>query len=420
MSSPVAPSIEIPASYSRRADERRIKGVNWRRVGRQPNTHRSSTYSVVWAHGDSYIKVSSPAAPPQWICDYCDVVIKTQGNGTTTNHRRHLRKQHHISFDLIEANNDDIDSDNDDGDHLSQAASRDSLRPSSQFAALYTTINVERFRLLFIRLFTHCQVSFSIVERPEFQELLLYIQPSIERYLVESHKTIGNWVIDEFKKGQVALKEVLARAKSRVHISFDIWTAPTGVPILGICGHFLDEQLQLRHPLLALRFLAGHHTGVAMAEVVREVMTEWGIVDKWGVCVSDNADNNDTTCKALVEALRPNEPTTARRARCFGHMVNLAAKAFIYGKNSEGFIAEAEQAMTLSNRDQLAVQQEMQLWRKRGSFGKFHNVVKHIRNSPLRRQKFEQLLMGFASPQIEVGVASVQSGVDGKLSIYSI
>ena len=185
---------------------------------------------------------------------------------------------------------------------------------------------------------------------------------------------------------------IIKEAKLRVHISFDIWTTPTQKPILGICSHFLDSEYKLQHPLLALRFLAGHHTGSAMAEVIEAVMHEFGIADKWGVCIADNADNCDTCCATLVKSLRPEEPVTARRSRCFGHIVSIAAKAFIYGRKAEAFIAEAEQVLTLSNRDQAAVQEEMKLWRTRGSFGKFNNVVKYIRASPLRRQKLEAIL----------------------------
>ena len=71
-------------------------------------------------------------------------------------------------------------------------------------------------------------------------------------------------------------------------------------------------------------------------------MREWDIVEKWGVCVADNAENNDTACRALVRDLRPGEPEGVRRARCFGHIINLTAKAFIYRKKAEGFITEAE------------------------------------------------------------------------------
>jgi hypothetical protein len=173
-----------------------------------------------------------------------------------------------------------------------------------------------------------------------------------------------------------------------------MWTSPSGIPILGVCAHFLTQQLELVHPLLALRYVEGHHTGQAIGEVLKAVMVEYGIVVKWGVCVADNADNCNTCCRWLVGELRPDEPTTARRSRCFGHMVNIAAKAFIYGKGFETFIVEAEQVVVASTRDNAAAKREMEIWRKRGPFGKFHNIVKHIRASPLRKQRFETFIRG--------------------------
>ena len=178
-------------------------------------------------------------------------------------------------------------------------------------------------------------------------------------------------------------------ALSRIHLSIDVWTSPSRIPILGICAHFLDNSLCMRHPLLALKYLPDRHTGAAIAQVIKEVMKVYEMVERWGVLVADNATNNDTCCEALVEQLLPDEDCkTARRARCFGHMVNIAAKAFIYGVQSEGFLAEADQIVTLSNRDQTAVAREMALWRQKGSFGKFHNVVKHIRASYIREEQF--------------------------------
>lgn len=417
MSSPVVPSIEFPTPAflatsavprAQRRQERRIKGITWRWVGRRASTRRNDTTSLVWDHGDGYININRPSMPVYWVCDYCDTAIKPQSSGSTANVRRHLQLTHTIDLAVMRATTSDVETDT-----ASQVTSVESTPILRQFSALCTSINADRFRLLLLRLFITCQLAFSIVERSEWRELFSYIQPSIERYMPKTHKSIRAWVVDEYKKGQVVLTSLMAQAKSRIHISFDIWSTPSGTPILGICGHFLDSSLQLRHPLLALRFLPGSHTGVAMAEIIQAVMENFGIVDKWGVCVSDNAENNDTTCKALVEALRPNESTTARRARCFGHMVNLAAKAFIYGQRFEGFIVEAESIATLTTRDQLAVQAEMAHWRQRGSFGKFHNVVKWVRAGTLRRQRFEGLLKGFLRPKDDVPLTT-DLVVDGK------
>ena len=133
-------------------------------------------------------------------------------------------------------------------------------------------------------------------------------------------------------------------------------------------------------------------------------MKVYEMVERWGVLIADNATNNDTCCEALVKQLLPDEDCkTARRARCFGHMVNIAAKAFIYGVQSERFLAEADQIVTLSNRDQTAVAREMAFWRQKESFGKFHNVVKHIRASHIREEQFQRF----------IGVAMASGGGGG-------
>ena len=66
-----------------------------------------------------------------------------------------------------------------------------------QYSALCTTINMDRFRILLLRLFVYCQLSFNLIERPEFRELLLYIQPTIDRYL-PGRTAIASWATNEF------------------------------------------------------------------------------------------------------------------------------------------------------------------------------------------------------------------------------
>ena len=395
-------STPIPVHRSLRADERRIGSTLWRRLGHQ-SVYRNCKPSPVWSHGDLYVEANKPRNQPHFICDYCDSILKVPPSRATSNYRRHLNDRHQIVLNEVQEY---------EGGREQEVAPTDSISvaSSTQYAALCTTINMEKFRLLLLRLFVHCQLSYNLIEQSEFRELLQYIQPTIDRYL-PSRNTIRTWVMNEFGEGRDAVRTAISTAKSRVHISFDMWTAPMGTPILGICAHFLNNAYELVHPLLALRFLAGHHTGLVMAEVIEAVMYEFGIVDKWGVCVADNADNNDTCVAALVNKLRPGEDTTARRSRCFAHMVNLAAKAFIYGKKAEGFLTEAHQVMTLSNRDQTAVQTEMKLWRTRGSFGKFHNFVKYVKASSLRRQKLDSIIQAISQQiNIEGGMEDVGGG----------
>ena len=77
--------------------------------------------------------------------------------------------------------------------------------------------------------------------------------------------------------------------------------------------------------------------------------------------VANHATSCDSACAVLIQQLRPREDKAGRRVRCFGHILNLAAQAFIYGKENEAFVSEVEQAVKLSAHEQQAAEYEMTL-----------------------------------------------------------
>jgi hypothetical protein len=239
--------------------------------------------------------------------------------------------KHRIDFTRTAERVEEEEEEEEEEEAIVETASMTREEPQQQYWALCIIINMDRFRMLLLRLFVYCQLPHNLIEYSELRDLLVYIQPIIDRYL-PGRTAVGDWVASEFGKGRETLKQVLSKAKLGIHLGFDMWGIPTGSPILGICAHFFNNMNELVHPLLALHYLVGNFTGLVMAEVTEAVMYEFGIVDRRGVCVADNADNNDTCVAALVRSLQPGEETTARRSRYFAHMVNLAAEAFIYGK----------------------------------------------------------------------------------------
>ena len=65
------------------------------------------------------------------------------------------------------------------------------------------------------------------------------------------------------------------------------------------------------------------------------------------------------------------------RIRCFGHIVNLAASAFIYVDRAEPPVAD-----------------DAEEWRRFGCLGKLHNLVVYIQSSPQRQEKWRKLAGG--------------------------
>ncbi|KAM4061423.1 transposase-like protein [Hirsutella rhossiliensis] len=122
------------------------------------------------------------------------------------------------------------------------------------------------------------------------------------------------------------------------------------------------------HP--GLPELRESHTGENIASQVAEVIESFEIQDKIGYFTLDNAKNNDTAVAALGHVF--NFEGKQRRVRCFGHIINLVAKALLFGKDNEVFKSEERLDLDLARHD---------LWRKRGPIGKLHNLVHWIHQS---------------------------------------
>jgi len=65
-----------------------------------------------------------------------------------------------------------------------------------------------------------------------------------------------------------------------------------------------------------------------------------------------------------------------RRLRCLGYIINLDAKAFLFGQNLDIFIKEVIAADKIN--DELKT---LKIWRAKGPIDKLHNIVVYIRRT---------------------------------------
>jgi hypothetical protein len=69
----------------------------------------------------------------------------------------------------------------------------------------------------------------------------------------------------------------------------------------------------------------------------------------------------------------------AKRLRCMGHVLNLIAKAYLYGQDTSDFETKfKEQGLNGCRK----------MWRGRGELGKLHNLVAHVMASGKRFNLF--------------------------------
>ncbi|OBS16749.1 hypothetical protein FPOA_27167 [Fusarium poae] len=70
-------------------------------------------------------------------------------------------------------------------------------------------------------------------------------------------------------------------------------------PFLGVVAHYVTEDGQLEHHVLALKDIDSEHDGSHLAVAILKVVDEWGFASKLGYFVMDNAGNNDTMMRSL-------------------------------------------------------------------------------------------------------------------------
>ena len=222
------------STSTRRIEHRQINGTIWSLVEHPANIRRNSHTSRIWDHGGEYANLQAPNSDYSWICDHCNSVIKLARSQTRWNISRHLRKAHKIE---TKREISEVEEEGDEEDEAIKATH------SEGFRTLVTRIDIERFRRLLVRWIVQGQIPFSAVKLAQFRDLLICLQPGIERYLVRSPTTMKSWIDDEYRRARQQVKVIINASLSRIHLSFDIWTSPSCSAIVGICAHFLSPNL---------------------------------------------------------------------------------------------------------------------------------------------------------------------------------
>uniref|UniRef100_A0A0D2YKL0 HAT C-terminal dimerisation domain-containing protein n=1 Tax=Fusarium oxysporum (strain Fo5176) TaxID=660025 RepID=A0A0D2YKL0_FUSOF len=158
---------------------------------------------------------------------------------------------------------------------------------------------------------------------------------------------------------------------------------------MAVFAHFIDKFGNQQSRLPDLRRQLGIHSGENLAETLFEIVQLWDIRGQVGTVISDNVTTNDTCLSYFYRQLDPSirpADIKARRMRCYGHVLNLVARAFLFGKDAESFELESD-----INGMRGLQEQDLRHWRSKGPIGKLHNIVKFIRSSPQRSEYFTRI-----------------------------
>jgi len=366
-------------------DEFKLNGKQYVRccVLAKPQKHNRKRTSIVWMYGED-IQFKQDPTKRFWYCYLCEQKhhqqeLPTSGKGNTTA-LDHLESKHQIDRKTGEFN------------PRKKGSSQPSIIDFNNISTLVFKRRFDEFKELLIRWIVYCHIAFFQIENAYFRELLFYIFPGLTKLLPKARLVIRRWIKEAFDARKERLRLDMEEAHSNVSISFDLWTSPNYLAILGCVAHFIDKKGKRRTAVLALRELAGEHSGENMADALLHIFNDYKISGRIGYFMADNASSNDTCVDLVLQALYPNmskKQRLRRRLRCFGHIVNLCAQAFIIGKDAEKICRDLEAAYREGDLKRIG-----ELWRKRGAIGRLHNIIRYIRASPQRRQFFRSIEIG--------------------------
>jgi hypothetical protein len=372
---------EVTATSTVRPQKRtyRIKGREYVRAEDViTNAKPIARKSMVWKDGRGFEIIDIKSKVSYYYCRQCHEVEKKDctlyvAKKGTTPILEHWREAHGVDAAGNAIQKGDI------AERLTKQKNKNIL------SELIWSIDFEFFKMLLIRWIVYCHLAFFMFENMYFLAVVHYLNSKIAA-LIPGRKKIRAWIMEEFSRRKRLLRREFRKARSNIHLSFDLWSSPNCMAVIAINAHWIDSTGRRRTTLLALKEIIGSHSGEAQAAVILRVIKDYKIGKRVGFFMLDNATSNDTAVDIILSKLYPNmtpKQRLRRRLRCLGHVVNLAAQTFILGKDAEKTLTDLELLELVGNFTEIE-----KTWRKNGVLGKLHNLVKYIRMTPQRRQEF--------------------------------
>ncbi|KAH7460470.1 hypothetical protein FOMA001_g19496 [Fusarium oxysporum f. sp. matthiolae] len=340
--------------------------------------------SWIRSHGMFFIELNHQDQPigHVWCCSRCDTKGRPEffSVQATSSAADHLRKAHRITPASQSSPSDDSAID-------LQSHATPKLPRLDQ--SIIPKAKVKAVQELSVGFVIDSDVPFTIFEHKFLKELFYQFDHELALQIPWSSSSITRELQKIFESKADIIKAELGSALTKIHISFDLWTSPNRLAIMAVFAHFIDKFGNQQSRLLALRRQLGIHSGENLAETLFEIVQLWDIRGQVGTVISDNVTTNDTCLSYFYRQLDPSirpADIKARRMRCYGHVLNLVARAFLFGKDAESFELESD-----INGMRGLQEQDLRHWRSKGPIGKLHNIVKFIRSSPQRSEYFKRI-----------------------------
>ncbi|KAI4345045.1 hypothetical protein L6164_012213 [Bauhinia variegata] len=218
----------------------------------------------------------------------------------------------------------------------------------------YNTEEIRKALAIFV---IEDEMPFSVVEGRGFRYFVNRLEP---RFKVPSRRTITRDCYQLFLDEKSRLKEFLKKSCVRPCLTTDCWTSIQNISYMCLTTHFIDEHWRLQKRILNFSQI-DNHKGETIGKEIDRCLREWGIENVFTITV-DNASSNDVAISYLKRKLKNWNGLVCEgeymHMRCVAHILNLIVNDGLKDLNP--------------------------------SIVPIRNVIRYVRSSPQRLQKFKQ------------------------------
>ena len=195
---------------------------------------RGARPSDIWMYGAA---IQDDRGRQIWLCERCHLSKSRPDaylSSGTTQIQKHLNREHNIEI----------------GQYKQKGKRAIPTRPANPWAAAreFSSSMTPRkhfdeleYKTKYVDWVITQDMSFNQAVHSETRDILAYPDYEIQRLLPKSETTLSSWIKHAYELRHMDIKDILRYSRSKITISFDIWTSTNYLSLLGVVAHFLSK-----------------------------------------------------------------------------------------------------------------------------------------------------------------------------------
>jgi hypothetical protein len=157
-----------------------------------------------------------------WLCKPCHEkgVIKIMAVTSTWSAVRHLESNQHSIFPP----------------GVIPPTAGAAMNSMNSYLEAQHPLQAERWRADFMSWITYDDITWEQAASPYLHKVILNGGAHV-KHLLPCARTVRSWVMSTYHERIRDVKEALSKARSRINLSFDAWSSPNHLSVLGIVAH---------------------------------------------------------------------------------------------------------------------------------------------------------------------------------------